>query len=257
MQKRHHDRKQYFDELAISSANYFIPYIEQLTEITPKTTIFEIGCGDGGNLLPFARLGCKVTGVDLTAEKIEQAKLFFAEDNLPAKLNVGDIFEVTATEQYDIVMVHDVVEHIFQKKEFMEHVKKFVAPGGMVFFGFPAWQMPFGGHQQICKSRLVSNVPFIHLLPKPLYRAVLKRLCDARAVQELMEIRSTRITIEDFQRLVQTSGYKIVNRKLWFINPHYEVKFGLKPRVLSPAIAAIPYIRNFFSTSCFFVLKLN
>lgn len=255
MQKRHHDRKQYFDELATSSTNYFVPYLERFIDITPSTTVFEIGCGDGGNLLPFARMGCRVTGVDLTAEKIEQARIFFGDLASRATLSTGNIFDMTATERYDIVMIHDVIEHIAQKRDFMEHIKQFVAPDGIVFFGFPAWQMPFGGHQQICKNRWVANFPFIHLLPKPLYRWVLKSFCDARALEELMEIRSTRITIERFERLARESGYAIINRQLWFINPHYEAKFGLRPRHLYTAIGAVPYLRNLFSTSCFFVLK--
>ena len=33
--------------------------------------ILEIGCGDGGNLLPFTELGCNTTGVDLSAGRIK------------------------------------------------------------------------------------------------------------------------------------------------------------------------------------------
>ena len=47
----------------------------------------------------------------------------------------------------------------------------------------------------------------------------------------------------------------IADRRLYFINPHYETKFGLRPRRLSPLIGAIPYVRDFFTTSCFYIMK--
>ena len=40
--------------------------------------VLEVGCGEGGNLLPFAKAGCRVMGVDIDAMRIEQARAFFA-----------------------------------------------------------------------------------------------------------------------------------------------------------------------------------
>ena len=39
--------------------------------------ILEIGCGDGGNLLPFNELGCNTTGVDLSAGRIKRCHPVF------------------------------------------------------------------------------------------------------------------------------------------------------------------------------------
>ena len=55
MQKRHVDRFQYFRELAHTSEQYFIPYIKEHLDVENPISILEIGCGDGGNLLPFAK----------------------------------------------------------------------------------------------------------------------------------------------------------------------------------------------------------
>lgn len=121
--------------------------------------------------------------------------------------------------------------------------------------GFPAWQMPFGGHQQICKNKIVSHLPFIHLLPKSLYRSVL-RICneDESCINELLNIKKDRVSIELFESLIEELELDIVDRCLWFINPHYKQKFNLKPRKMYPFIEKIPYVRNFFCTSCFYVI---
>ena len=78
MQKRHTDRKRYFFELATTSDSYYVDYVRKYKNIGPDTRILEVGCGEGGNLLPFARLGAKVVGIDLSAARVEQAQLFFS-----------------------------------------------------------------------------------------------------------------------------------------------------------------------------------
>lgn len=54
MQERHKNRTLYFHELAQTSRKYFIPYIGQYKRLGKDSRVLEIGCGDGGNLLPFA-----------------------------------------------------------------------------------------------------------------------------------------------------------------------------------------------------------
>uniref|UniRef100_UPI0040272617 hypothetical protein n=1 Tax=Candidatus Cryptobacteroides bacterium TaxID=3085639 RepID=UPI0040272617 len=54
MQNRYIDRERYFNELAETSAGYYIDYIKRFKDIDKNSRIMEIGCGEGGNLLPFA-----------------------------------------------------------------------------------------------------------------------------------------------------------------------------------------------------------
>lgn len=74
-------------------------------------------------------------------------------------------------------------------------------------------------------------------------------------VKELLTIKYTRCTIEMFRRVVKQTDYQIVNEQLYFINPHYKIKFGLTPHKLNKTIACIPFIRNVFSTSCFYLIR--
>ena len=66
MQKRHTDRESYFGEQSQTSKNYYIPYIKEVIGHIPDK-VLEVGCGEGGNLLPFAEAGCRVMGVDIDA----------------------------------------------------------------------------------------------------------------------------------------------------------------------------------------------
>lgn len=261
MQKRQINRKQYFEELAVTSKNFYLPYIRQFVAVTPETRVLEVGCGEGGNLLPFAQLGCEVKGVDISPQRIVQAREFFAEHDVAGTFDNCNFLETEAPledkDKYDIVLMHDVIEHIEppMKEQFLKHIQDFMRPDGIFFCGFPAWQMPFGGHQQICRG-FASYIPFIHLLPVPLYKCLIKMSNhDEGCERELMSIRHSKMTIEAFNRLTDKCSYKVLDRILWFINPHYLPKFGLKPRRLSFLISPVPYVRDFFSTSCFYLLQ--
>lgn len=257
MQERHINRKKYFKELSITSKRYFMPYIQHWRMIDTKMKVLEIGCGDGGNLLPFSEMGCNTIGVDMAISRIEDAKKFFKEINAKGEFIASDIFKLKELERnFDIIICHDVFEHITQKELFLSNLNKYLKPQGIVFMSFPAWQMPFGGHQQICKSRVLSHFPFIHLFPASLYRLLLKYFGENEScIKELLSIKKTGVSIELFEKLVKKANLRILNRQLWLINPHYEVKFGLSPRKLSKEISHIPYLRNFVSTSCFYILK--
>lgn len=58
MQERHQNRLRYFMELAATSRDYFIPFIQNYKRIDKGMRVLEIGCGEGGNLAPFSQMGC-------------------------------------------------------------------------------------------------------------------------------------------------------------------------------------------------------
>lgn len=254
MQERYRNDKRYFDELAATTRRHIVPFIEAARPLAAGMEVLEAGCGVGGNLLPFAEAGCRATGIDLHPGKIAAAADLLA-DQEGARVFCRDFFESEPDRRYDLIVVHDVIEHIADKGAFLARLRDFLAPGGLIFVAFPAWQMPFGGHQQICRSAVASHLPFVHLLPGPLYPAFL-RLCGERraTVDELLDIRRCRTSIGPFRRLVAGSGLRIAAEQLWLINPHYEAKFGLRPRRLPRLLGRVPWVRNFLSTSCFYLL---
>lgn len=258
MQNRHLDRYTYFCESAQTSQNFYISYLGRFIDITSSSKVLEIGCGEGGNLLPFAQKGCAVVGIDVCISRINEAIDFFSRKDKAGKFICNDFFCLDIRDKFDIILIHDVIEHInlSQKKFFLIKAKSLLKENGVIFLGFPAWQMPFGGHQQICKNKIVSHLPFIHLLPSFLYKTVLKLFGEnSGCIKELLSIKQTKITIELFEGIIAESNVNIVDRCLWFINPHYKQKFNLKPRRIWGILENIKYVRNFFCTSCFYIIK--
>lgn len=245
MQERHTNRERYFEEQAHTTRNYYIPYIKKNIGNLPNK-VLEVGCGEGGNLLPFAELGCDTIGIDIAVSRIEQAKNFFITKKQKGTFIASDIFLLNDLQKhFPLILIHDVIEHIDNKELFLHSLKNYLSPNGVIFIAFPAWQMPFGGHQQIARSKVISHMPFIHLLPRILYQGILRIFSEQEStIQELLTIKQTRCTIEMLRKTVKQTGYQIINEQLYFINPHYKIKFGLAPRKLNRIIAHIPFIRN-------------
>ena len=92
MGNRYQDRHQYFDELVETSTAFYVDYIRRFILIADGTRILEVGCGEGGNLLPFALIGCEVTGVDFSAKKIENARNYFQINGADGAFFCADFF---------------------------------------------------------------------------------------------------------------------------------------------------------------------
>jgi SAM-dependent methyltransferase len=259
MQKRHGNRIQYFEEQAYTTKNHVIPFISSFRNINRDMRILEIGCGEGGNLKPFLEQGCKATGIDLACNKIELARSFFATH--PQKENLtlicNDIYKTDPPESgYDLIIMRDVIEHIHNQRLFMSFIKSYLREDGLFFLAFPPWQNPFGGHQQVCRNRFLSRLPYFHLLPKPLYRFLLKAGGESDGtIGSLLEVRETRLSVERFMKIVKETGYQVIYRRFYLINPNYEVKFNLKPVMQASLVSAIPGLRNFLSTSVYFLIS--
>ena len=130
MQKRHTDRKMYFRDLEITSKEFYISYLPDFTELTSKSRILEVGCGEGGNLVPFAQLGCKVTGIDVAECRIKDAKAYFSEICNHATFVCCDFMQYPVPcneeDKYDVILLHDVIEHVPTKEPFLAHLRKFI-----------------------------------------------------------------------------------------------------------------------------------
>ena len=259
MQKRHFDREQYFKEQEYTTKKHVIPFIRESLKIDKDTSVLEIGCGEGGNLKPFLDLKCgNVVGIDLSVSKIENAQKFYQNhpDRKHIQFIAEDIFNAPDIGRFKLIMTRDTLEHIHDQKVFLDFLKILLKPDGQVFLGFPPWQNPFGGHQQMCESRFLSKIPYFHLLPVPVYRFILKSFGEKEAkITGLLEIKKTRISIEKFERLLKETGFAIHNRTFYSINPHYEAKFNLKPRKQCKLISSIPYLRNFLTTANYYMVS--
>jgi SAM-dependent methyltransferase len=258
MRERYSNRKLYFDEQSATTNKYVIPYIEDVKQITQQSRVLEIGCSEAGNLKPFVDRQCTCVGVDINEYTIKLARDFYNGNNNAPKFFLKNIYDSTKDElgEFDIIILRDVIEHIFDQEKFMKFIKQFLKNDGVIFFGFPPWQMPYGGHQQVSAVKWIRKAPYIHLLPMKLYQYILRKSGESEAgIAQFTDIKKTGISIERFQKAVKRAGYKIDKKTAYFLNPNYEIKFGLRPRKKIPILGDIPYLKNFVTTCLYAIIS--
>ena len=261
---QHTDYRIRYQQQVDNARSDVLPFIESSVRIGPDKRVLDIGCGEGGVLIPFLERGCRVTGIELDETKSGHARELLGSYIAAGQAEVvnQDIYEERALETYrdafDLIILKDVIEHIPDQERFMPYLKQFLKPGGHVFLGFPPWYMPHGGHQQVCANRFLSMLPYFHLLPNPMYKAVLKMGGEGEhVINDLMEVKSTGISIERLERIARKSQYVVVKRTLYLVNPIYRYKFGWKPREQWAPVSQLPLLRNFVTTCAYYLLRAD
>ena len=257
----HSDKNAYFRMQRDNATEFVIPFIEEVIEIKPGMEVLEIGCAEGGVLKAFLERGCQGVGVELLEGRVKLANNFLREfiDKDQVRIinkNIYDSsFETEFAGKFDLIVLKDVIEHIPNQAKVMAYMRTFLKPNGHIFFGFPPWMMPFGGHQQIARTK-IAKLPFYHLLPRSTYKGILKLFGEPETViQDLLEIWDTGISLERFERIAREAGYTTAHKTLFLINPIYKYKFKLQPRKQWGFLGAIPWFRNFVTTCGYYLLK--
>lgn len=257
----HKDKVRYFNMQYETSKQYILPFVSKHLDLSQSLDVLELGCAEAGVLKAFTETGHNCTGIELSEGRIERAEQFLADEVKAGQIRFSssNLFDLTPGKDghlYDLIILKDVIEHIPNQEEFIPYLSSFLKPNGKIFFGFPPWLMPFGGHQQLCRNKWLRKWGWMHLLPRPLYKAILNKGESEQAViDELMEIHDTGITIERFNRICRNTGHTVVQDKHWLFNPIYKWKFGLNPKSVIAPFRNLPYIKNFYTTAYYAMVE--
>lgn len=260
----HKDKETYFNYQKENASKWVIPFIEKGQQLFRGMNVLEIGCAEGGVLKAFLDRGCVGVGVELSHSRAELARNFLKQEIADQRVSIiaKDIYDASFSNEFknafDLIILKDVIEHIHDQTRLMKQLKLYLKPGGKIFFGFPPWYMPFGGHQQVCKNKVLSKLPYYHLLPMPIYKWVLKLGGESQQViTDMAEIKETGISIERFEKILKQLRYSVDQRVFYFINPIYEYKFGWRTREQNKMVASIPWIRDVFTTAMYYLVGVE
>ena len=110
------------------------PYI--LPHIAPHMQILDIGCGPGSISVDFARHVPQghVTGIEYVPEPLEQARSLAASEGIAnITFQTGDIHALPfAANSFDIVHVHQVLQHIKDPVLALREMRRVARSGGVV-----------------------------------------------------------------------------------------------------------------------------
>jgi len=96
----------------------------------------DVGCGGGLLTESLSRLGAQVTGIDLSQEILELAKMHAAQQSLDVDyryMNAEQLSEERPN-TFDVVTCMEVLEHIPQPEQVVSACSRLLKPGGHAFF---------------------------------------------------------------------------------------------------------------------------
>jgi SAM-dependent methyltransferase len=119
------------------------------------------GCGVGAYLAHLAPLACQAVGLDIELERAQEAHvhagqvLCAAGEQLPFP---GDYF--------DLVLSHEVLEHVQDDRQAIAEMVRVLAPGGRLVLFCPNRGYPFETHGIYWRGRYhFGNIPLVNYLP--------------------------------------------------------------------------------------------
>lgn len=243
--------EKHFFEQKEYTKKYLIPYFQKAIPHFHKLRVLEIGCAEGGLLDVFNSIGIETTGIELSKERIEIAH----SKNPQLKIDQGDITDITLHGRigkvFDLIIMREVIEHVYNKSAAFENLNNFLKPGGYLFVSFPPKYSPFAGHQQIAKS-ILKVIPYLHLLPEKVLKPVVKAFSESENyIDEIKLHYCTGMIISEFEKLCSLKNFIPVKKELFLFRPIYGFRYGL-PKIKLPDI---PLVREAFTLGYEVLLK--
>ncbi|HWS75568.1 MAG TPA: bifunctional 2-polyprenyl-6-hydroxyphenol methylase/3-demethylubiquinol 3-O-methyltransferase UbiG [Quisquiliibacterium sp.] len=110
-------------------------WIDGLAQLADKR-VLDVGCGGGILAESMARLGARVTGIDLGEKSLRVAELHGLESGVQVTYEHVAVEDVAAREpgSFDVVTCMEMLEHVPDPDSVVGACARLVRPGGWVFF---------------------------------------------------------------------------------------------------------------------------
>jgi len=100
-------------------------------KLKKECDILDVGCGDGKIGGELVNMGHHVDGVDVSEKGINSAR----EKGINAQLSQIEEFETD--KKYDLIIMTDILEHLFEPLEILKKTKNWLKDDGKIVMNFP------------------------------------------------------------------------------------------------------------------------
>lgn len=116
------------------SAGQFINFLQ----LKPGATVVELGCGRGEWLRRLAKLGHRVTGIDISQKSLDLLSHISDKNHLTEKIELfkgdvqDDLTEKLGGRQFELVFGYNLLHHVLDIEKTIENMILLTKPGGRV-----------------------------------------------------------------------------------------------------------------------------
>jgi 2-polyprenyl-3-methyl-5-hydroxy-6-metoxy-1,4-benzoquinol methylase len=119
-----------------ASQAFLWPIVRDLLPRREKACVLDIGCGPGNQARSLADFGYDVTGVDVSAEAVAEARRRVPE----GRFLVADVYDLPWNElegRFDVVLALEVIEHLYYPRRLLQAADRCLKPGGALILSTP------------------------------------------------------------------------------------------------------------------------
>ena len=187
-----------------------------------KGRVLDDGCGVGMYVERMGKAGGRVVGLEYDFERAQRAMA-----NARDILNAASECLPFATGQFDLVLSHEVIEHVADDREAIQEMSRVLRPGGRAIIFCPNRGYPFETHGVYWRGRYhFGNIPFVNYLP----RGLRDRLAPHVRVY----------SPSDLERLLAGAPVRVVQRTVIFgAYDNIVARLGMVGRVLRAVVQAL------------------
>ncbi|HTC87434.1 MAG TPA: class I SAM-dependent methyltransferase [Bryobacteraceae bacterium] len=109
----------------------------EASALKPRT-VLEVAAGDAALSACLTTMGCSAAANDLRAENLANAVANFTNSE-SIRCLPGNLFDLDPREigQFDLVIACEIVEHVAHTVDFLQQLRRFIAPGGHILLTTP------------------------------------------------------------------------------------------------------------------------
>jgi SAM-dependent methyltransferase len=247
-----HDKKYWQYEYDVV-AKHLLPLLNEWGLNSNGKNLLDVGCGDGGGVSAFYDAGFICKGFDIETRRVELANAMRQGRNF--EMVYGNIYDDAfpySGDKFDLIVLHDVFEHLEKKDLVLEKLKSCLKSDGRILITFPPYFSAYGAHQQLLRSK-VGKIPFFHLFPFAI-SVLINKFPDEHKpfIEEIKKLAKIKMGTRKFEIVVKNSGLKIFSKKKYIIGPNH-IRFGFKP-MGAGIFGEIPVINELISSGVVYLL---
>lgn len=212
----HAQVERYLDPLA--NTPYPLEYAFHLLGNIQNKTVVDLGCGTGENMVPLAKRGGDVTGIDISPDLIQLALQRIAAANVNARTLVGSAYETGfESESVDAIFCVALIHHL-DIPRVRDEMYRILKKGGVIILSEPVRFSKFYDRVRKALPAQEDTSDFEH----PLTKEELNCMCGAFAQEHQRLFRLPFVAIP--QRLFHRSSHFCYHISDWIIRacPSFE-----------------------------------
>jgi 2-polyprenyl-3-methyl-5-hydroxy-6-metoxy-1,4-benzoquinol methylase len=108
-------------------------------------TLLDIGCGEGGISISFAKAGKKrVYSIDISHDRVERACVRAKEEGAEVSFLIADAGRLPfISSTFDVVICNDVIEHVEKPERLMNEIYRVIKSSGVFYLTAPNRISPY------------------------------------------------------------------------------------------------------------------